>query len=184
MATPIDRESVEQLTFNACADAANLNNGFPFRGEMAATVQELAHTAIALRAALDEAEARAARAAQEARAVALQEAAVYHQRHAEGYAKTGQEMDHKRHVEYARAILALLDTPAAEALAERDKRVRAEERERLCDLMDGLAAEFRMVDVPAADRANQSAGIPRVGDQFASRMRTFAAAIRAREENQ
>ena len=73
---------------------------------------------------------------------------------------------------------AEIDTPAAEAL----ERVRAEERERLCGLMDGLATEFSFVDMPLTDSVNQSCGMPRVGDQFASRMRTFTAAIRARGE--
>lgn len=118
------------------------------------------------------------RAVKEARAVALEEAAEHHLRHARGYNKTGQEQDAAVHTAHANAILALLDTPAAEAL----ERVRAEERERLCRLMEGLAGEFGFVDVPMADSVNQSMGMPRVGDQFAARMRTFVAAIRARGE--
>jgi hypothetical protein len=54
-------EVVEQLAFKVITDMSNMNNGFPFRGEMAASVQELGRTAIALAARVAELKAENAR---------------------------------------------------------------------------------------------------------------------------
>lgn len=153
MATPIDRESVERLareydervaTFDGIMDATPPSVRELRRERNSPTRQQhvdTADTLRALRAALDEAEAerhrwrQAAakgslrtqadldRAAQEARAMALQEAARIEP-------DVEVRTDHWRHAAldqegaYRRAILALIDTPAAEAL----ERVQTEER--------------------------------------------------------
>jgi hypothetical protein len=53
-------ETVERLAFEVIADAANMNNGFPFRGEMAAAAQNLGRVASALAAERDTLTARVA----------------------------------------------------------------------------------------------------------------------------
>jgi hypothetical protein len=46
-------EAVNNLAFEVCADAANMNNGFPFRGEIAQRAQSISHIAMRLAAERD-----------------------------------------------------------------------------------------------------------------------------------
>ena len=125
--TPIDRESVERL--------ADFLQDEDLHEE---AQRHVADTLLALRAALDEAEARAdalwsevGRAAQEARAAALQEAL-------DACTKTHTTGRLHGPKGVKAAILALLDKPHAEAL----ERVRAEEREQCAEAADTYATAW------------------------------------------
>jgi hypothetical protein len=72
------KEEVEQLAFEVLTDAANMNNGFPFRAETGRKMQELGHVAAALLAERDsfKAEAEGAHAiiaAERAKVIKLRE---------------------------------------------------------------------------------------------------------------
>ena len=141
MTTPIDRESVERLADWLRDDDLH-----------EAAQHHVADTLLALRAALDEAEAerhrwrQAAsigsihtqadldRAVNEARAVALEEA-------------LNKVSGCDRVSEVGPAIRALIDKPTAEAL----KRVRAEEREGIATILDAKASGYEEAHNMAGD---------------------------------
>ena len=125
MTTPIDRERVERLARDCqhLGDRADRNN---LDGQYTRTLWKAQDTLLALRAALDEAEARAASAAQEARAAALREVAD----------KMPADWGALR-----MSILALIEKPSAEAL----ERVRAEA------VMEGLEVAHKEVSALPED---------------------------------
>ena len=120
-----------------------------------------------LLAALDEAEARAESAAQEARAAALKEAADL------VWKRSGPTL--------CKEVKALLNTPAAEAL----ERVRAEERESCARVAETEEAEMQKVaDFHHPPRIDCDTYLADLHEQGAIVAARIAAAIRARGEKQ
>jgi hypothetical protein len=93
-------EAVNNLAFEVCADAANMNNGFPFRGEIAQRSQSISHIAMRLAAERDALQAELARLKRSTQTVRLNANAIV-QRAKRDFAGVAYEHD-------AQAILTVI----------------------------------------------------------------------------